>query len=408
MKIPTHFALAAILGCCIGLFTVSCGEDQNNAPVFPTVPTTPSQPEEPLDPDQVYDWEAARTEVPSYTDMVLIYGGGHQRYIYNWDKDRFASYVRYYPRTGASRWFFDSYLFLEFADYGSNSAMVTYATGYRDPSTKKMLDSATKNDWLRVIDYYFDPSHNIAALDATIEEAKAVLGAPAYKRQVVITIPEPIVRQNTDVNYSSTTYWGEIDGRQMDFSKTADRVLACKWFIDQVRARFNKAGYKNVELAGFYWLAEHSSDSQSILLPISEYLHQFHYSFNWIPYYNAAGYAKWKTYGFDYAFLQPNYFFNDATPLSQLESACQMAATANMAMEMEFDDNALSRNGRAYKLINYMDAFRRYKVWDERPLAYYQGNNTVHSLRTSTTGADVDLYHQFGEFVTTRPYRDRK
>lgn len=79
-----------------------------------------------------------------------------------------------------------------------------------------------------------------------------------------------------------------------------------------------------------------------------------------------------------------------------------------MAMEMEFDDNALARNGRAYKLQNYMDAFRRHRVWDEQPIAYYQGNNTVHSLRVSTNADDQALYHEFGDFVTTRPFRNGK
>ena len=81
-----------------------------------------------------------------------------------------------------------------------------------------------------------------------------------------------------------------------------------------------------------------------------------------------------------------------------------------MGMEMEFDDNALASFGtncRAYKLRNYMKAFRRHKVWDNCRLAYYQGNNTVHSLKTSTREEDKALYHEFGNFVTSRPYRSK-
>lgn len=402
MKLLTHSHLAFIAAAMLGAMSAACSEEDHTVPPLPgTGNSTPIE----IEPGKIYDWEAARTSVADYTDMVLIYGGGTQRYIKDWEADRLQSYITYTDVNGSKKWFFDAFLMIEFADYGYGSASVTYATGYRDPSTQQYLNSATKADWQRLADYYFKAGKNILAIDALVGQAAQTLGKPSHPRQIIMTIPEPIRNLNCGNSSSTTVYWGELDGKQLDFSKSADRVAAVKWYIDYIRALFDNANLKNVELAGFYWVAEHATQSTDILDPISKYLHTMNYSFNWIPYYNAAGYTQWKSYGFDYAFLQPNYFFNDATPLSQLESACQMAATANMAMEMEFDDNALSRNGRAYKLRNYMDAFRRYKVWNDRPLAYYQGNNTVHSLRTSTNADDVALYHEFGEFVTTRPYR---
>ncbi|MDE5608108.1 MAG: DUF4855 domain-containing protein [Muribaculaceae bacterium] len=403
MKFLTHSTLAFIAASFIGVTGVSCSEQDHTVPPIPGSGDSSGKVE--IEPGKIYDWEASRTEVADYTDMVLLYGGGTQRYVPNWEGERLQSYVTYTDRSGHKKWFFDAFLFIEFADYGYGSANVTYATGYRDPSTQQYLNSATKADWERLAEYYFKPGKNIMALDAFVGQATKTLGKPSHPRQVIMTIPEPIRNLNCRDYSSPTTYWGEIDGRKLDFSKTADRVAAVQWYIDYIRALFDNANLKNVELAGFYWLAEHATESTDILDPISEYLHKMNYSFNWIPYFNANGYAKWKSYGFDYAFLQPNYFFNEATPISQLEQACQMAASANMAMEMEFDDNALARNGRAYKLRNYMDAFRRYKVWNDRPLAYYQGNNTVYTLRTSSSSEDVALYHEFGEFVTTRPYR---
>ncbi|MDE6831728.1 MAG: DUF4855 domain-containing protein [Muribaculaceae bacterium] len=402
MKILTHTFFSLFAAASLGVVTAGCSEEDHTVPPLPGSGDT-SKVE--IVPGKIFDWEAARTSIADYTDMVLIYGGGTQRYIKDWETDRLQSYVTYTDVNGYKKWFFDAFLFIEFADYGAGSASVTYCTGYRDPSTQKYLKSATKADWERLARYYFKTGKNILALDALVGQSAQTLGKPSHPRQVIISLPEPIRNLNCDNSSSSTTYWGEIDGRQLDFSKTADRVEAVRWYIDYVRALFDNADLKNVELAGFYWLAEHATQSTDILDPISKYLHTINYSFNWIPYFNAAGYAKWKSFGFDYAFLQPNYFFNDATPLSQLEQSCQMAATANMAMEMEFDDNALARNGRSYKLRNYMDAFRRYRVWNDRPIAYYQGNNTVHSLRTSASSEDVALYHEFGEFVTTRPYR---
>lgn len=384
------------------LFMSSCGEEDHTVP---QLPGSSQKPVELPEPGDLYSWEKSRTEILDYSDMVLIYGGGRQRYIPNWDIDRFSSYVSYKDETGVESWFFDSYLFLEFADYGNGSNMVTYATGYKDPATGNYLDSACKSDWERLIDYYFLKDHNIAQLDAAVAAAAARIGQPVKKPRVVITIPEPITRQNAFVQNSPTVYWGEIDGKKLDFSENNDRVKACCWYIDRVRAMFNERGYKNIELAGFYWISEKSTHSSTILASVSEYLHKLNYSFNWIPFYTAEGYAQWEKWGFDYAFLQPNYFFNDATPVSRLDEACRMGLAAKMGMEMEFDDNALASFGRGYKLRNYMDAFRRHGVWENCRLAYYQGNNTVHSLKNSANDEDRQLYHEFAKFVTTRPYR---
>lgn len=387
---------------------MSCGDKEPDYIIVPVNPVDPD-PQEPSDPantDEMYPWEQERTRILDYTDMVLFYGGGTQRYIPNWDKDRIESYVTYKNQSGYETWFFDAFLFLEFADYGTGSQMVTYATGYKDPSGT-VLNSATKYDWERLINYYFLKGHNLYALDETIGDAIKRLGEPPYKRRVVITVPEPIRRQNWNVNTSSTTYWGRVDGQQLDFAKDADRVTACKWYIDRVRELFDKANFKNIELAGFYWIAEKSTNTSTILPKVAEYMHKYNYTFNWIPYYTADGYSQWATWGFDYAYLQPNYFFSDDVPLSRLNEACSMGRTAGMGMEMEFDDNALASRGKAYRLRNYMDAFKANKVWDNQRLAYYQHNNTVHTLKHSSNSADVELYHEFATFVTTRPYRNR-
>lgn len=388
------------------LLMSSCGEKDHTVPDY-GLSGDKKPPVNLPEPDEMYSWELSRDGLLDYTDMVLLYGGGRQRYIANWDNDRLASYVSYKDQAGVETWFFDSFLFIEFADYGAGSAMVTYATGYKDPVTGRILDSATKSDWARLIDYFFLEGHNLAALDETIGNVAARIGKPLKKQRVVITIPEPIVRMNSSVTGSPTVYWGEVDGRSLDFSNSADRVEACHWYIDRVRACFNDCAYKNIELAGFYWVAEKSTDSSTILTAVGDYLNSMNYTFNWIPYFSAQGYAQWEKWGFNYAYLQPNYFFNDATPLSRLDEACNMAISAKMGMEMEFDDNALASNGRGYKLRNYMDAFRRYRIWDERRIAYYQGNNTVHTLKNSSNAEDRALYHEFAKFVVTRPLRSR-
>ena len=169
---------------------------------------------------------------------------------------------------------------------------------------------------------------------------------------------------------------------------------------------FNEKKYQNVELAGFYWLAEKATDTRGILNAVATYLNKLKYSFNWIPYYGADGYNQWKSFGFNYAYFQPNYFFNESVPDSRLEDACRKALDYDMHMELEFDDNALSSRGKAYRLKNYMNAFKQYGIWEKKRLAYYQGSASLLALKNSGNTADIQLYHEFCEFVISRPIRD--
>lgn len=388
--------LIPILFGCLFFCNAACSEEDHTVPTYSNDEEQEEQEE--LTPESSYDWETSREDILESTDMVLLYGGGHHRTPYTWSTERAIDYVYYTDTNNKGHWLFDSFLFLEIYDQGTGGANKMFANGYG-------LESANKEDWSNLIDYYFQSETGIGALNECVRQTIAKLGTPQQKRQVVISIPEPIVYQNPSQTGSSTQYWGEIDDETLDFSKSADRIKACQWFIDQVRAKFNKMQYQYIDLAGFYWLAEKATDTRTILNSIAGYLNNLKYSFNWIPYYGADGYSQWSSFGFNYAYLQPNYFFNDNTPDSRLDTACQLAISYNMNMEMEFDDNALTSRGKAYKLRNYMEKFKEYGIWDEKKLAYYQGSSSLRSLKNSTTTADQELYHEFCQFVINRPIR---
>jgi hypothetical protein len=342
--------------------------------------------------------EVKRTEVLGSTDMVLIYGGGHQRSPYDWETDRLGAYVTYTDRSQQMHWLFDSFLFLEFRDGGVGGTEGIFATGYG-------TSAAIKTDWENLINYYFRTNKQVGALDKCIEEAIAVLGKPSYKHQVVISMPEPIRYQNPRDITTTSVYWGEIDGVALDFSMMEHRVKACKWFIDQVRAKFYEMDYQHVELAGFYWLAEESNHTHEILPAIGAYLNDMRYSFNWIPYYNAPGFREWRAHGFNFAYLQPNHFFNESVPYSRLIDACEKAIAYDMDMEVEFDERVLAGEGKAERLRDYMRAFKEMGIWENKRLAYYHGNDALWQLKNSTNEEDQDLYHEFCDFVISRPLR---
>ncbi|WP_290540343.1 DUF4855 domain-containing protein [Alistipes sp.] len=336
------------------------------------------------------------------TDLVLIYAGG--THSPRWDREMMSHYVTYTDREGRMHWLFDGFLLLEIRDIGPGSARVAFDPGHKD-TDGTVLPAATQVDWLKLLRYYFSEGHGIAAIEEAVAAAAETLGAPATKRQVVISIPNPIVYKEPLAKRGGTSYWGMVEDRILDFSREEDRFLACKWYIDQALRMFEEQDYKYVELAGFYWVTEESEKASPLLADVSSYLDERQCELCWIPYFHAPGYTAWRERGFDRAFYQPNYFFSDDIPRERLAQACREAAANGLDMEMEFDESAMARCGRGSRLRDYMEAFRESGAWAGSRIAYYQSHQGLVVLKNSSVEEDVDLYHDFCTFVSQRPFR---
>lgn len=333
--------------------------------------------------DTVYSWEKERSTWPECNDMVLLYGGGSHRY-YVWNDLRIAPYVTAYNQAGNENWMFDSYLFLEIKD----GDRVSFSTGYT-------TIPANQSDWKKLVDYFFQPDFAIGALNKAVKNAKLRIGQPSEIRKIVIAIPEPIKTQ---------TQWGTVeDGVILDFRNTQDRIDACKWYIDYVRKKFSEADFEHLELAGFYWLAEEATNSRDLTFSVAYYLNDLKYSFNWIPYFNSPGWSDWVSLKFNYAYLQPNYFFKTPLIETRLDDACANAIENNMDMEMEFDERILTkRDAWHYRLDNYIEAFIKHGIRDSKRIAYYQGSKALYELSVSSDSADRAIYNKFCDFVISR------
>ena len=169
---------------------------------------------------------------------------------------------------------------------------------------------------------------------------------------------------------SSTTYWGALDGQQLDFSRNEDRIAACKWYVDMVVEKFAQHDFRNIQLAGIYWFPEHGGFISTYMKQVAEYIHSKNLDYRWIPYYGAFGHADWKKYGFDYAYYQPNYCFSTTIPRQRLYDACAEALSADMGLEVEFDSNyAFERN------VAYIDVYEELGILEKSNLAYYGGTS---------------------------------
>lgn len=320
-------------------------------------------------------------------DLVLIYQGGVHRPM-KWTKEQFLPYVVHQDQKGNVNWLFDGFLFLEF----TNGSGRNYAPGYNKLN-------ARKEEWMWLQDRQFAKDTAFSALDRCIGEQIKRLGKPGFKHQLVVGIPSPILNQQD---------WGEIGGKAMDFSKVEDRIEAGKWYIDRFLERFAKQQYKNLHLAGFYWVDEDVIGCADILEALGDYIRSKKLKFYWIPYWKARGFDKWKAYKFDFAWLQPNHFFDKKIEEARIDQACELARQLNMGVEMEFDRRALADHeaNMRDRLISYINRFEQNGVFDQSPVAYYEGGNGIYLFSQSENPKDKELIDLLAGYIIKRKQKN--
>ncbi len=316
-------------------------------------------------------------------DMVLIYGGGTEK-GQDWDFYSFHPYVVYKTDQQVYEWMFDGFLFLELSDDWNYS----FTLGHGDPNKP-----AQKANWATLIDKYFETGRSLHELDQAIDDATWSAGQPPSKRKIVIGIPEPLT--------AVANNWGMAEGIWLNFQNPSHKTMACKWFIDEVRARFSSAAFRHLTLDGFYWIGESVEDNASTISAIGTYLSGYNLSFNWIPWWQSPGYTNPGALGFSDTYLQPNYFFYNV-PVSRLQDACNAANTYGLGLEMEFDDNVLYFDPYRTKFNQYFDVFGQNNVFDTKKLTYYQSENTILKLWSSTDPLHKVMYKRLSETVTRR------
>ncbi|WP_050785863.1 DUF4855 domain-containing protein [Pedosphaera parvula] len=324
-----------------------------------------------------------QTTRPNITDLTIIYCGMSNRPA--WTLDELQPYVSYADRTtGKEEWLFDGFLFLEFKD-GQGAE---FEEGWKQKP-------AHKEQWQWLLNRFFEPGHAIPALETTIGNTEKRIGKPLRPRQVVITLPEP--------NHTQTD-WGEIAGKQLNFTNPTDRIAACDWYIQAALEKWKQLAPAHLELAGFYWIAESAPDSRKIILPeIGNHIRSNKLSFFWIPYWRSTHSGDWKQLGFDVAYQQPNYFFHPELPLSRLQEACDFARQHSMGMELELDGRLITDPQRfGSRLQPYLNAFETNGIKSSAAIAYYEGGGAFIKISKSEKPEHRQFYDRLARWVLDR------
>lgn len=348
-------------------------------------------------------------------DPVLIYTGGLTKRL-TWNKSNLRPWLTHIYSDGHTDWFYDTFIFNE-----------TNWTSRADGETRVLVNAGggqlpgTKADWIEYLDHIFSPTHDIAVLDDLIEDYKTgsnravKLGEPRMRHKVIIGMPYPCKDgRDTPRNCVWKKFdFGEINGVDMDFSRIEHRIIASKWFVDEALRRFEAAGYKNVDLAGFYCPEETMYTVGDFAATVNLYIKSLGYNTYWIPYWeNNDQYALncKDTYKFDMTWRQPNYFFyaNPATPKSQLIECIKQSKQYGLGLELEFEAEGTSNGlhsagtGMHQRLVDYIDAFEEYGVWEESGVAHYAGSKGFYLMATQGDYVDRATIDRLASLVAER------
>jgi hypothetical protein len=328
-------------------------------------------------------------EAGGITDLVLIYQGGAHRPP--WDAEHFAPYVSWAdPETSRERWLFDGFLFLELKDDLGRE----FTRGFAELPARRV-------EWEKYLDSLFAEGIGLRALDAAVADAVERIGTPPRPRRVVLTCPEPIAGQKD---------WGEVDGKSLDFTRVADRVVAMKWFTGELRRRWAEARFRNLTLAGYYWLPEHLNGEYGRLAKsYAAVVRAQELRFFYIPFWGAAGGLDYRKAGFDAAYLQPNHYFDPKVPDSRLTSATAAARQHRLGMELEWDGLILSETKRAIylpRLLAYLDTYETESVFTHAALAHYEGGGAFYRLSKTEDHELLAVFARYCRLVADRQKRE--
>ena len=231
---------------------------------------------------------------------------------------------------------------------------------------------------------YFEEGKFLSKIDKVVKSIKSSVPGKFVKKKIVLTIPL-IINDN----------WGQLDGVELHPSNEseegrADRVTIAKWFVDECLKKFAEKDYESLQLIGFYWHEENGRIWEENGIKIADHIHSYGLNFYWVPWFNAYNNTKWKEYGFDAAWLQPNYlFYEEQYPdKSQLYKAYDKATANGMYLEMELDNlRSLQRQ------IEYWDIYEEKGVLKDWPLTYYESGSMFPS-RENISDPDWKAFHE--------------
>ncbi len=295
-------------------------------------------------------------------NLLLAYSGAHAERG-TWTKDDFLPLVGYIGTDGKVKdRMFDSVLFLPYP-----------------------VMPTTKAAWESYLNDVFRPGRQLDALNDAMREynkQRGKLYIDPEVEKVVLTLPYPSPAQSNfgqiSMNQDSLSFSAKHIGEERAFGY---RKQALEWYMQELLQRWEKADYPYLKLEGIYWWHELVEDSvpgeRQLIRETADMVHNQALRFYWIPYFGATGLSEWKDLGFDYAFVQPNFYSDKPIPVDRIEAALEVANRYGMGIEVEGDERMV-RDLRYYQLYyNQLIAGHKAGIDKNKIHAYYFGSKSL-------------------------------
>lgn len=229
----------------------------------------------------------------------------------------------------------------------------------------------TVKGWTNYLNDLFAPDQQLSALNVAVGKSNRLdtLYRPGFKEKVVLNIPYfPIGKHD----------FGTVNGTDLNFAPTPQdptamkaRSTALQWYLNQVLARWQQADFQHLKLVGLYWNDEqmHVTDPAEVqLLYQAENTAQQNFlPIFWIPFYGANEESKWKSLGFNAAWIQPNYIEQGKNAqTSRIQDAIATAQNNGMGIEVELTS------------LKPLDAQLYNTFLEQLTLSHFDGNNVSH------------------------------
>lgn len=330
------------------------------------------------------------------SNMVLCYVDARTDDMFTWSQRKFERLVALHDAPadqGGGRpidTLFDSFLILGYNWYNGTSFC---------PGVGK-APGMDQHDWLAYLRMQLATVGQLAAAAANVSQHLPLPGGAtsctALRPSVVLMVPCPDPRQE---------HFGEVEGRHLNLSRLDDRIAAVNWWVGEALSQWAAAGLEGVTLTGFYWFHEAIDPGDEVLLPaLRSRIHSLDATLSlcWIPYYTSTSFpwlAKWRSLGFDYVMLQPNYAFHN-TSLKRFEEVRHLAETDEIGVELELASYVRNPQAGGWR-TSFAAYIEHISKWQGSIMrAYYNGNTFVNVFASNSS--DFAYYQQLYSFVKGR------
>lgn len=270
--------------------------------------------------------------------------------------------------------------------------------GYINPEGKvvdRMFDTVlflpyptmptTKGGWEYYLRDVFRPGRQLDALNDAMREYNKRRGTlvnnPTVEK-VILTLPYPSANQRDfgkiDEDQDTLTFQAAMVGEEKAYQY---RKQAMEWYFNQLMDRWNHSEFAYLKLEGVYWfhelVEEAAPKERELIWDAAEMVHEKALRFYWIPYYEAPGFMEWKQLGFDYAFVQPNFYNTYDIAVDRIESTLTVTDKYGMGIEVEGDERMV-RDLKFYQLYyNQLIAGHKLGIDKNKVHAYYYGSKSL-------------------------------